>query len=128
MPHTIIIVEDDSFLAQMYATKLTLEGYRVSIAGDGERGWQMIEKERPDLVLLDILMPKMDGFAVLEKIRKSMNTQNIPVILLTNLSQKKDVERGLSLGANDYLIKSHFVPTEVLGKIRKLLGEDEVSN
>src|SRR3989338_11160967 len=118
---SIVIVEDDAFLAQMYASKLTLEGYRVSIAPDGERGWQMIERERPDLVLLDILMPKMDGFAVLEKIRRSMSTQNIPVILLTNMSQKKDVERGLALGANDYLIKSHFVPTEVLGKIRKIL-------
>ncbi len=124
----IVIVEDDTFLAQMYASKLTLEGYRVSIAPDGERGWQMIERERPDLVLLDILMPKMDGFAVLEKIRRSMSTQNIPVILLTNMSQKKDVERGLALGANDYLIKSHFIPTEVLGKIRKLLGEDEAGN
>ncbi len=124
----IIIVEDDSFLAQMYATKLKLEGYTVLTAGDGERGLELVQRERPDAVLLDILLPKMDGFGVLERIRAEPTTKNIPVLLLTNLSQKKDIERGMALGANDYLIKSHFVPTEVAQKIHQLVGEKVTGN
>ena len=119
----IVIVEDDAFLAQMYASKLKLEGFTVHTAPDGQQGLVLIQRERPDAVLLDILLPKMDGFAVLEAIRKDPGTVHIPVLLLTNLSQKGDVDRGLSLGANDYLIKSHFVPTEVVAKIHALIGD-----
>ncbi len=124
----IVIVEDDTFLAQMYASKLKLEGYSVLTAGDGEKGVAMITRERPDLVLLDIVLPKMDGFAVLEAVRKNPETRNIPVLLLTNLSQKKDIERGLALGANDYLTKSHFVPTEVAEKIRRFIGGNDTDS
>src|SRR3990167_8080535 len=110
----ILLVEDDEFLAELYATKLNLEGFEVSLAADGEKGLRMIKEKKPDLVLLDIVLPKMDGFEILKKMKAGKNTKDIPVILLTNLSQKDEVKRGLGLGANDYLIKAHFMPSEVI--------------
>lgn len=115
----ILLVEDDSFLAEMYATKLNLEGFEVFMAADGEKGLRLAQKELPNVILLDILLPKLDGFIVLERLKKDAKTKDIPVILLTNLSQKEDVERGLEAGAVDYLIKAHFMPSEVIEKIKK---------
>ncbi len=117
----IVLVEDDTFLAGMYMTKLKLEGFEVKLAHDGEAGWKMIHDEKPDLVLLDIVLPKMSGFDVLKKAKASADTKPIPVILLTNLGQRDDVAKGLTLGASDYLIKAHFMPSEVIEKIKKLL-------
>ncbi len=117
----VLVVEDDSFLAGIYTTKLGLEGFEVLSAGDGEAGLKMAKKEIPDIILLDILMPKMDGFEVLDELKKDPTTQKIPVIVLTNLGQKEDVERGLKGGAADYLIKAHFVPADTVAKIRKVL-------
>ncbi|OGY45713.1 MAG: hypothetical protein A3J62_00390 [Candidatus Buchananbacteria bacterium RIFCSPHIGHO2_02_FULL_38_8] len=118
----ILLVEDDEFLAELYATKLNLEGFEVSLAADGEKGLRMIKEKKPDLVLLDIVLPKMDGFEILKKMKAGKNTKDIPVILLTNLSQKDEVKRGLGLGANDYLIKAHFMPSEVIKKIKRIFG------
>ena len=106
----------------MYATKLTLEGFHVQLASDGEEGLRQAIAVKPDIVLLDIVLPKMDGFHVLEGIKKNPDTKNIPVILLTNLGQKDDVDRGLSLGAIDYLIKAHFMPSEVVAKVKKIVN------
>lgn len=117
----VLVVEDDSFLAGIYTTKLGLEGFEVFSAGDGEAGLKMAKKEIPDIILLDILMPKMDGFEVLDELKKDPTTQKLPVIILTNLGQKEDVERGLKGGAADYLIKAHFVPADTVAKIRKVL-------
>ncbi|HMB65605.1 MAG TPA: response regulator [Patescibacteria group bacterium] len=117
----ILLVEDDSFLLSMYSTKFELENFDVTIAEDGEKGWKLAQKEDPDVILLDIKLPKMDGFEVLKKIKGNKETSNIPVILLTNLSQKEDRDKGLDLGADDYLVKAHFMPSEVVGKIKKLL-------
>ncbi len=117
----VLLVEDDSFLAEMYVTKLSIEGFEVSRAEDGEKGARLAQKELPDLILLDILLPKKDGFEVLEILKKDTATINIPVILLTNLSQKEDIDRGLKLGAVDYLIKAQFMPSEVVEKIKKHL-------
>jgi len=118
----ILLVEDDTFLAGMYVTKLSLEHFQVTLATDGRQGVKMAKDEKPDLVLLDIVLPKLDGFQVLSAIRKDPGTAKIPVILLTNLGQKSDVDRGLALGANDYLIKAHFLPSEVIAKVKKLIG------
>ena len=118
----ILLVEDDSFLSNMYATKLELEGYEVDIAEDGEVGYEKAVSGNPDVVLLDIMLPKLDGFGVLEKMKSNASTQNIPVILLTNLSQNEDIQKGLALGANDYLVKAHFMPSEVVAKIKKLIS------
>ena len=119
----ILLVEDDEFLAELYATKLAIEGYEVFLANDGDKGVKMAKEKKPDLILLDIILPKMDGFEVLSKIKSDQEIKAIPVILLTNLSQKDEVKRGLDLGATDYLIKAHFMPSEVVKKIKQSIGE-----
>jgi len=118
----ILLIEDDPFLLSMYATKFELEGFKIATADNGEKGLEMAGKENPDIILLDILMPKMNGFEVLEGLKADPKTKEVPVILLTNLNQKDEVERGMALGADDYLIKAHFMPSEVVGKIRKVIG------
>lgn len=119
----ILLIEDDPFLSSMYTTKFELDGFTVVSGDDGRKGLDLAMVEIPDIILLDILMPVMDGFEVLENLKKDERTKNIPVILLTNLNQKDDIERGLKMGANDYLIKAHFMPSEVVAKIRKLLDK-----
>lgn len=119
----VLIVEDDSFLAGMYLTKFGLEGFSVELASDGKEGVRKAKEWRPDIIMLDVVLPVMDGFAVLEAIKTDADTKTIPVILLTNLGQKGDVERGLSLGAVDYLIKAHFMPSEVIEKVKHYLGQ-----
>ncbi len=118
----ILIVEDDTFLAGIYASKFEKEGFEVFLAVDGELAVKMGQKEKPDIVLLDILLPKLDGFEVLEKLKADNSTKQIPVILLINLGQKEDVDKGLKLGAADYLIKAHFMPSETVDKVKKVLG------
>lgn len=118
----ILVVEDDSFLAGMYVTKLGLEGFSVDLAGDGKDGLRKVREWKPDLVLLDIILPVMDGFKMLELMKADEDTRQVPVILLTNLGAKGDVERGLGLGAADYLIKAHFMPSEVVEKVKRLLA------
>lgn len=117
----LLLVEDDTFLAGMYVTKLSMEGFETELATDGKVGLEKAKKLKPDLILLDILLPKMNGFDVLREIKKDPETKDIPVILLTNLGQKSDVVQGLDLGAVDYLIKAHFMPSEVVEKIKGLL-------
>lgn len=117
----VLIVDDDSFLSGIYATKLELEGFGVVTARDGEEGVKAALKELPDLILLDVLMPKLDGFEALRQLKQQESTKNIPVIMLTNLGQKEDIEKGLQDGAVDYLIKAHFVPAEAVDKIKKVL-------
>jgi DNA-binding response OmpR family regulator len=118
----ILIVEDDVFLADLYKTKFTLEGFKVAVAYDGEKGLEMVKKNQPDIVLLDLVLPKLSGFEILKEMKQDNKTKDLPVMLLTNLSQKADVEKGLKLGANDYLIKAHFMPSEVVDKIKKLVN------
>jgi DNA-binding response OmpR family regulator len=121
----ILLIEDDAFLVEMYTTKFELEGFEVISAEDGKKGLELSFKEKPDIILLDILMPKMDGFAVLESLKKDKSTINIPVVLLTNLGQKDDVKKGFEKGAVGYLIKAHFMPSEVVDKIKKILKESK---
>ncbi len=121
----ILLIEDDTFLVEMYTTKFELEGFGVISAEDGVKGLEMVKKEEPDIILLDILMPKMDGFAVLDALKKDKATADIPVVLLTNLGQKEDVKKGFEKGAVGYLIKAHFMPSEVVEKIKKILKENK---
>ncbi|MDA1169181.1 MAG: response regulator [bacterium] len=122
--HTFIyVVEDDSFISNMYQTKLRNAGYTVEIALDGEEAWNRLQQDPlPDLVLLDVVLPKKDGFEILEDLRKNEKLKDLAVILLTNLGQKPDVERGIKLGADDYIIKAHYTPSEVMEKIEKVLS------
>lgn len=117
----ILLVEDDTFLSSMYSTKFNLEGFVVAAAHDGEEGYKLAKKEKPDIILLDILLPKMDGFTVLDNLKKDEETKDIPVIMLTNLGQKEDVKKGFEKGAVGYLIKAHFMPSEVVEKIKSTL-------
>ncbi len=117
----ILLVEDDSFLLSMYSTKFELENFEVLIAEDGEKGWNFAQSEDPDIILLDIKLPKMDGFEVLKRLKEDKGTADIPVILLTNLSQREDRNKGLEMGADDYLVKAHFMPSEVVSKIKELI-------
>ncbi|USN53716.1 MAG: response regulator [Candidatus Nomurabacteria bacterium] len=117
----VLIVEDDTFLSGMYVTKLELEGIDVELASDGQQAINVVQKRRPDVILLDVVMPKMSGFDVLTWLKKTKETKDIPVILLTNLGEKEDVQKGLKLGAVDYLIKAHFLPSEVVEKIKRIV-------
>ena len=117
----ILIVEDDKFLRELIVKKVTSAGNEVPEAIDGEEGVKKIEEEKPDLILLDLILPGIDGFEVLAQIKKKPELSQIPVIILSNLGQKEDIEKGLNLGATDYLIKAHFTPNEIIEKLKKIL-------
>jgi len=119
----ILLVEDDKFLSEMYTTKLTDSGFEVEVSSDGQDALTKVKEQKPDLILLDVVLPKMDGFEFLQLLKKDDSTKDILVIILTNLGQKEEVEKGLKLGANDYIIKAHFTPTEVVAKVKKLLNK-----
>lgn len=119
----VLIVEDDTYISDMYRIKLESDGFEVEVATDGQAGLDAIINNHPDLVLLDVVMPKMDGFSVLQKIRKNPDFKNMPIVMLTNLGQKESVEKGLLLGANGYIIKAHFTPSEVVDKIKEFLSQ-----
>lgn len=121
MPHKILIVEDDKFVRELILQKLTEEKFEVSSAKDGEEGVVKIESEKPDLILLDLILPGIDGFEVISRVRKNPNTESIPIVILSNLGEKNDVDRGIKLGANDYMIKAHFTPKEIVEKVRGIL-------
>lgn len=121
----ILIVEDDDFLLQMYTTKLELEGFKVLEAMNGLQGLKVAQKEIPDLILLDLNLPELSGFEVLSQLKRDDETKGIKVLILTNYSQKEDIDRCLELGADDYLIKAHFVPSEVIAKIKIILEAEQ---
>lgn len=122
----ILIVEDDDFLLQMYSTKLELEGFKVFEAINGLQGLKVAQKEKPDLILLDLNLPELNGFEVLSQLKRDDSTSGIKVLILTNYSQKEDIDRCLELGADDYLIKAHFVPSEVIAKIKSILEKESL--
>jgi len=120
----ILLIEDDKFLSDMYVTKFSKFGYKIETAYDGEEGIRKTRKIGPDVILLDIRLPLKDGFEVLKEIKKDQKTKDIPVILLTNLGQKEDIEKGVKLGAVDYLIKAQFTPQEVVDKVRRITSNN----
>lgn len=123
----ILIIEDDRFLRDLLSRKLQDEKFEVVTAIDGEEGLKKTEEEKPDLVLLDLILPSMNGFEVLKEIKKNPRLSAIPIIILSNLGQKEDVERALTGGAEDYLIKANFTLDEILEKIKKYLTQSEIS-
>ncbi len=114
----ILIVEDDKFLRELIVRKVLNEGFDVSEAIDGEEGIKKIKEEKPDMVLLDLILPGIDGFEVLSRMKQDSALSSIPVIILSNLGQKEDIDKGMKLGAIDYLIKAHFTPGEIIEKIK----------
>ncbi len=115
----ILIIEDDEFLSGMYITKFSKEGFSVFFSETGEDGLNRAKKEKPDLILLDILLPQMNGFEILKKLKEDTATAMIPVIILTNLSQESDIKRGYELGAVDYLVKVYNIPSDVVKKVKE---------
>ncbi len=117
----ILIVEDDTFLMSLLARKLSSKGYKLSIAKDGVQALEVTKNEKPDTILLDILLPNMNGFEVLEKIKASDDTKNIQVIMLSNLGQQTDIDKALKLGASQFLVKANTSPDEIVTKIEGIL-------
>lgn len=117
----ILVVEDTRLLRKIYTEKLSGEGYEVFSAGDGMEALEMLRTHHVDLVLLDLIMPKMSGLEVLEAMRDDPRISGVPVLILSNLGQQSDIERGIELGAIDYLIKNEAKPAEVAEKIRVTL-------
>lgn len=120
--YTILLVEDDSFIQNMYVAKLTKEGFAVEVAEDGQHAIELAEQVVPDVVLLDVMLPKKSGWQVLKSLKESKVTRTIPVLILSNIGGQEDVDQALEMGAVDYLIKAHFIPSEVIDKIRTILG------
>ncbi len=118
----ILIVEDDPLMSRMYQKIFTFEGYEVVMAGDGEEGLEKIRSEKPTLVLLDVMMPKMNGLQVLEKLKIDPETKAIPVIMLTNLAGQQDAETALSKGAVKYIVKSEHEPKEIANIVKEILA------
>jgi len=121
MAKKILVIEDDKFLRELISQRLLKEGYDIAEAVDGEEGVKAAKKEKADLILLDLILPGIDGFEVLAKIKADPEMNKVPIIILSNLGQKDDIRKGLEMGANDYLIKAHFTPTEIIEKIESVI-------
>lgn len=117
----VLLVEDDVFLASIYQKKFEMEGFKIVAVDNGDKVLPEAKRKKPDIILLDILLPKRDGFSVLASLKADSGLKDIPVIMLTNLGQKDDVDKALAAGAADYLIKAHFKPSEIVEKVRKIL-------
>ena len=117
----ILIVEDDKFLRDLIVQKLKREGFNVIEAIDGEEGLKTIKEKRPDLILLDLILPGIDGFEILSRLKADKASAAIPVIVLSNLGQKEDMDRAISNGAEDFMVKAHFTPGEIVTKIKSVL-------
>lgn len=119
----ILFIEDEPTLQKAVGEILTQEGFKIFGALDGEKGLELIKEEKPDLVLLDLILPKKDGFEVLKEIKESEELKDIPVIILTNLEGIGDVKRALSLGATTYLVKANYELDDVVNKIKEAFNK-----
>jgi len=121
----IVLVEDDEILSKVIYEELKDEGFDVFQSFDGEDGLKLVRSKKPDLVLLDIILPKKNGFEVLEELKKSPDTKDIPVIVLTMIGKDEDIKRGLRLGANDYIVKSQHAIAEIIEKIKDFFEKEQ---
>jgi DNA-binding response OmpR family regulator len=119
---TILVIEDDQAIREAYATVLLAEGHRVMTAEDGEKGLSMAQEHVPDLILLDVMMPRLDGLSLLSKLRSTADGEQIKVIVLTNMGDAETATKVFKLGANDYAVKAELTPKEVVGRIHTILG------
>ncbi|TMD55715.1 MAG: response regulator [Chloroflexi bacterium] len=124
----ILLVEDDPAVAGMYKLKLEMDGYKVTVAGDGEEGLRVAREQKPQLIFLDVRLPKMDGMTVLEAMRGDDRTRHIPVLILSNYGEPPLIERGLRLGAREYLLKSETTPSGVAARARTYTGRGAVQD
>ena len=124
MSKKILIVEDEKILGEMYRDKFTLAGFEIILAVSAEEGHKFLSKEKPDLILLDILLPRENGITFLTKLRKNPETASIPVIAFSNFDDSLTKKEALSLGAKDYLIKTAYTPQEIIKKIKNYLLDE----
>lgn len=120
----ILFVEDDPLIVKIYTTRLTADGYTVLSAENGEDGLKLAEQEIPDLVVLDIMMPKIDGFGVLEKLRQNQKMQSTPILIYSNLAQEGEIERAKQMGATEFIVKANLSPIEMVEKIKKYVNQN----
>jgi len=121
MKKKILVIEDEKTLRFLIVQTLLQEGFEVEEAIDGEEGIQKLKKNKPDFILLDLILPGINGYEVLSKIKRDSDLESIPVIILSNLGQEEEIKRGLNLGAVDYLIKAHFTLDQIVARIKKFL-------
>ncbi len=117
----ILLIEDEQILVELYQMKFENEGLNLIVAMDGEDGLMMAKKEKPDLILLDIVLPGMNGYQVLDALKADKETKNIKVYILSNLGQKEEIDQGLEGGADGYLIKANITPSQLVDSVRKVL-------
>ncbi len=120
----IVIVEDDEILSRVMTSEFTEAGFEVFQAFDGEAGLALIRDKKPGFILLDLILPKKHGFEVLAELKKSPDTKDIPVIILTMLNQDDDIKKGLQLGANDFIVKSQHAVAEIVEKVKNFFGKE----
>ncbi len=118
----ILLVEDDPFLIEIYSTKLKEAGFRVETAEDGETALKKVKEQIPDLVLLDVVLPNFNGWEILRKIKTDDAIKAVKVVILSNLGEKEEIEKGMELGALKYLVKAHYTPSEVITEVKKILN------
>jgi CheY-like chemotaxis protein len=123
MPKKILIIEDEEIILDLLQKKLNREGYEVLVARDGDEGLMAVREGRPDLILLDMVMPKMGGFEVMEEIGKDPELKKIPIIIISNSGQPVELDKAKELGARDWLIKTEFDPQEVIDKVINQIGK-----
>lgn len=117
----ILLVEDDLMIVEMYKLRMEEEGYEVIVTEKGSEAIKIAGKEKPHIILLDIILPEIDGFAILQAIKDQASTKKIPVVLLTNLSQESDQQKGSKLGAAGYFVKAQHTPADIMNEIKKIL-------
>jgi len=118
----ILIIEDEEIIYNLLQKKLSNEGYDVKIAKDGQEGSEMLKQERPDLILLDIIMPRKSGFEVMEEVQNDETLKDVPIVIISNSGQPVELDKAKELGARDWLIKTEFDPQEVIEKVKKQIG------
>jgi DNA-binding response OmpR family regulator len=118
----VLIIEDDRYISKMYQLKLSLDGMDVQVADNGRIGVEKVKEFKPDIILLDILMPELDGYEVLKIVKGEPETKDIPVLVLSNLGQEDHIQKGMQLGAIGYIVKSQYTPSRVVDKIKEVLS------
>lgn len=117
----ILLIEDDSLIVKIYTTRLKADGYEIVSAEDGEKGIEVAQHEKPDLILLDVMMPKVDGFTVIQTLRADEQFKNTPIIMYSNLAQEAESKRAIEVGATEFITKANISPTELVNKIKSYI-------
>ena len=122
---TILLIEDDPLLIDIYSTKFKEAGFEIQVADSGEKALSLLKKVSPSVIIMDIVLPHVDGWELLAVAQKQENLRNTKIVVLSNLGQKEEIEKGISLGAARYLIKAHYTPSQVVEEVRELLANND---